>query len=105
MGIIKITNVDDDTQTTCNLLGYSFLSITDKIAILEINTTISSLKYRIWTDDNAPDINKIKSFIFSKFDAALVNNIIIYFKEEHTRNYISFIDNGKIEKQFSGRKI
>ena len=106
MGVIKITIMNEDKQATYNLLGYSFQPAEiEQVTILEINTSIGSIKYRIWTDENVTDIDKIKSFISSQFEDALLYNKIVYLKEEPSRDYIYFNADDELRKMFSGRRL
>ena len=106
MSIIKITIMNEDKQAAYNLLGYSFQPAdAEKATILTINTSVSSIKYRIWADDNVKDINNIKSFISSQFEDALLNNKTIFLKEEPSRNYLYFGNDNTSSKMFSGSKL
>lgn len=106
MGIIKISTMNESKQVTYNLLGYSFQPIEiEQVTILEINSSVDSIKYRIWADENARDIDKINSFISSQFENALLNNKIVHLIEEPTRNYIYFNTDDESRKMFSGRRL
>lgn len=106
MGIIKISKLNEDEQATYNLLGYSFQPIeTKQVTILEINTSVYSIKYRIWSDENVTDIDKIKAFISSQFENVLLNNKTVYLIEEPSRNYIYINTDDEPKKMFSGRRL
>lgn len=104
MAIIKITD-DNNNKQSYNLLGYSIRTKEEKVIILEINTSVSSVKYRIWSDSRESDINKIELFISDLFDTALKNNKTVYLDEYLVRMYIYIGDGIEIRKQFSAKKI
>ena len=65
MAIIKIIN-DNNSTSTSYLLGYTISAKKDEsenVRFLEINTSISLFKYRIWTEVDITDIDSLVCLI------------------------------------------
>lgn len=106
MAIIRITE-SNGKISSYNLLGYSIYPKEDEsenVRFLDINTSVSLIKYRIWIAADISDINRIESFISSQFDNALLNNKTVYLKED-SRDFISISDGYELNKMFGGRRL
>lgn len=107
MAIIKITE-SNGKISLYNLLGYSIYPKKEEhenVRFLEINTSVSLFKYRIWCEADMSDINEIEEIISDKFINAFLNNKIIYLEEDSTRGFITICDNNDLGKQFGGRRL
>ena len=106
MAIIKMVNGNSNTSTSY-LMGYTISAKEDEsenVRFLEINTSISLFKYRIWTEADITDIDSLISFISDMFDNTIKNNTFINLKED-SRGFISISDNDEPGKKFSGSRL
>lgn len=106
MAIIKIIN-DNNSTSTSYLLGYTISAKKDEsenVRFLEINTSISLFKYRIWTEVDITDIDSLVSFISDMFDNTIKNNTFVNLKED-SRGFISISDSDEPGKKFGGSRL
>lgn len=106
MAIIKITESSGKIGSY-NLLGYSTYPQAGEskdVRFLEINTSVSLFRYRIWSEPDISDINEIEEFISDKFDNAFLSNKIIYL-EEDSRDFIIIYDTNDLGNKFNGRRL